>query len=238
MISVVIPAFNEEENISNALEGLVRQQTKYPFEVLVIDNASTDKTAQVAKSFSDKLRLRVIHESTKGRGAARARGFAEAKGDIIFSTDADCVVPPNWIEKTMQVFSKRHNIIAVTGAPYLNDCNLLTNTSFNLFFAPGMYGWRATTGHWLICGFNFAVKKEAYQKSGGFDAQLNAGEDVDVSFKLAKVGKIAWAAPKVWFSGRRFQKGFIRGVLPYAFLMGSYKLARNRANVQLSDIRN
>lgn len=238
MLSVVIPAFNEEDNIGNALQGLAEQQTRYPFEVIVVDNASADNTAKVAKSYADKLNLRVIREPKKGRGAARARGFAEAKGDVIFSTDADAVVPPHWIEGIMKVFKKQPHIIAVTGSPYLNDCKPLTNVSFNLLFPPGMYGWRLTTGHWLLCGFNFAVKKDAYVKSGGFDPSLNALEDVDMSFKLAKVGKIAWASPKVWFSGRRFKKGFIRGVLPYALLMKNYKFIKNKNQVYLSDIRN
>lgn len=235
MISVVIPAYNEEDIIGNALEGLALQKTTYPYEVIVVDNASTDKTSTVAKSYGKRMNIRVVHEKRKGRGAARARGFAEAKGDVIFSTDADSIVPPNWIEDTMKILQDK-DIIAVTGSPYLNDCKPWTNASFNLLFPPGMYGWRLTTGHYLICGFNFAVRKDAYRQSGGFNPSLNAGEDVDISFKLAKVGKIAWGSPKVWFSGRRFQKGLLRGVFPYAGLMRDYLFRRDKA--YLPDIRN
>jgi len=95
MISIVIPAYNEEENIRCCLEGLVAQKTDQEFEVIVVDNVSTDKTSGVARTFVDKINLRVVEEHTKGRGAARCRGFSEATGETILSTDADCVVPSN-----------------------------------------------------------------------------------------------------------------------------------------------
>ncbi|MBI3255845.1 MAG: glycosyltransferase [Candidatus Andersenbacteria bacterium] len=97
MISIVIPAYNEAQAISKTLASLVAQDFSGEFEVIVVDNNSSDGTAQVAKAFQDKLNLKVIHEPHQGRGAARAAGFAAAQSRIICSTDADTIVPSNWL---------------------------------------------------------------------------------------------------------------------------------------------
>ena len=99
MISVVIPAYNEEENITKSLGAFLGQTTKLSYEIILVDNASTDKTVEIAAKYVGKLPLKIIKENKKGRGPARRAGFTKAKGDIIFSTDADAQVPPDWIEK-------------------------------------------------------------------------------------------------------------------------------------------
>src|SRR3989344_4845448 len=87
MISIVIIAYNEKKDIASCLMAMSKQTYREPFEVIVVDNASTDHTPEIAQSFVERLPLRVIREEHKGRGAARARGFGEAKGEIILSTD-------------------------------------------------------------------------------------------------------------------------------------------------------
>ena len=98
MITVIIPAFNEEKTIEKCLDSLVNQKTKRKFSVIVVDNNSTDKTAEKARTFENKLDLTIIVEKKKGRGAARRTGFQNAIGEVLFSTDADTTHPSNWIE--------------------------------------------------------------------------------------------------------------------------------------------
>lgn len=93
MISVVIPAFNEEAYIKQCLTSLVNQQTTEAYEVIVVDNNSTDSTIQIVQKFNQLLNLKIIHEKVKGRGSARKRAFYETSGKIILSTDADAIVP-------------------------------------------------------------------------------------------------------------------------------------------------
>ena len=97
-VSVVIPAYNEDMVIDMCLDSFVLQKTKHKFEVIIVDNNSTDNTYNLVKSYENKLNLKVIKEEQKGRGVARNTGFAHATGDIILSTDADAIVPPHWIE--------------------------------------------------------------------------------------------------------------------------------------------
>ena len=70
---------------------------------------------------------------------------------------------------------------------------------------------KLTTGHWWLPGYNFAIKKEAYKKVGGFNQFLLAKEDTDLELKVAKIGQIAWAGPTVIMSGRRFRQGVFQG---------------------------
>ena len=89
MISLVIPAFNEEKLIKRCLDTFVNQKTTQNFEVILVNNNSTDKTLDIAKTFQNKLNLKLI----LGRGAARKKEFEEASGEIILSSDSDTIIP-------------------------------------------------------------------------------------------------------------------------------------------------
>lgn len=236
MFSVVIPAYNEEKTISKCLAALVAQKTSQKFEVIVVDNNSTDKTKKVAQNYKNKLDLHVILEKKKGRGAARYRGFKTAKGEIILSTDADTTVPPNWIEKITQPFADK-SIVAVTSPFRINDCSLVINTFFNLFQPSLMFFYRLVSGHFWLSGFNFAIRKSAYEKSGGFNPALDVQEDIDLSFKVAKLGKIIFLNNlPVVCSGRRFKNKPFQESMIYIKTFIDYFLFKKK-DVFLSDIR-
>lgn len=236
MISVVIPAYNEEKNIANCLNALVSQTTKKPFEVIVVDNNSTDKTAQIIKGFHHQLHLMLIHEKRKGRGAARYAGFKIANGDIILSTDADTIVPANWVE-TMANYFNNPSVVAVTGVCKYDDCSRITNALTSLMQPITMRLYNLFIGHYWLSGFNFAIRKSVYERAGGFNPELNGMEDIDLSFRVSRMGEIMYVPHlPVVASGRRFQKGITKGLYSY----GSTYLNRiflNRGNGYMSDIR-
>ncbi len=235
MISIVIPAYNEEKNIALCLESLYKQETDKKFEVIVVNNNSNDCTEQEAAKFANKLNLRVIKQTKKGRGAARMAGFSEAKGEIILSTDADTIHPTNWIEVLVNSFDG--NTVAVTGPCKINDCGFLSNTIFNIFQPTLMRVYRVIFGHYFLSGFNFAIKKEAYHQVHGFDENLNVMEDIDLSFQVSQVGKIKYVGKNtVIFSGRRFKRGVVKGLLEYLSPFLRYYLKKN-TDVELSDPR-
>src|SRR3989344_4823515 len=114
-ISVVIPAYNEEKYISRCLDSLVAQKTHYEFEVIVVDNNSSDRTDIFAQKYKSRLDLKIIKELHQGRGAARASGFAEARGDLILGTEADTQLPSDWIETLCNSLYSSSEIVAVSG---------------------------------------------------------------------------------------------------------------------------
>lgn len=235
MLSVVIPAYNEEASIGRCLEALMRQTTREPFEVIVVDNASTDRTAEVAQHFAGKLNLRVLREPKKGRGAARAAGFRAAKGEIIFSTDADAEPPPQWLEIFAQ-YLRKGDAIAVTGSCRIEDCGWFKNSLFNICCPLYMRSYALIGKTWVI-GCNFAVRKEAYDAVGGFNARTDGLEDMELGWKLQKIGRIGflWRTP-VTVSGRRFRHGLLRGLWDYIPLNVEKFLLR-KDDVPLRDVR-
>ena len=189
MLSVVIPAFNEEKYIGACLEALLHQQAKEPFEVIVVDNASTDRTAEVAKGYAGKLNLRVIREEKKGRGAARAAGFKAARGDIIFSTDADCAPLPQWVQILTTVLRRDPHLAAVTTPFVIRDCSYVYNAILNFQWLL-MCVYRTFFGHFWLNGSSFAIRKETYEAASGFNREVEAMEDTDLSRRVRHLGNI------------------------------------------------
>lgn len=236
MISVIIPAYNEEKLIGKCLEGLVLQSTDKKFEVILVDNNSTDNTVLIAQKYKKKLDLKIIRESKKGRGAARAAGFKKANGAILFSTDADTIAPPNWIERFTDELEKG-DAIAVTGTLKVEDVTGIKKTIINNLSEPYMTSYRALFKHYWLSGFSFAIYKEIYDKSGGFNPNLNSQEDTDLAFRVSKLGKIKLIRNvPVIFSSRRFKNGMISGFLPYAKTFASLFFLRGRSS-ELPDVR-
>lgn len=235
MISVVIPAYNEEEHIAYCLQSLVNQKTDTLFEVIVVDNASSDHTAEVAEKFKKSLRLQVLSETYKSRGAARAKGFAKAKGDIILSTDADAIVPPDWIERFVLELSKSD--AAVTGFITWTDGPWWINTIAIVLQPVAVCVHRLWIGHnWLI-GSNFAIWADIYRKSGGFTRELEGLEDIDLSTKVVRLGRIRVVRnPKITASARRFTGGLRKAAWEYIKATIEYTVLR-KSRIALSDVR-
>ena len=233
-VSIVMPAFNEEKNIKNALESLRNQETDLEYEVIVVDNNSTDKTVEIAKTFTNTMNLRIINEKRQGRGPARARGFKEAKGDIILSADSDAIFYEDWI--TTLVEPLKGKVVAATTSCKIVDCAPLTNKIFNFLQPKLVYLYRIFFGDYWLSGFSFSVLKSVYEKSGGFDIELQGQEDTDLSFKVSKLGKIVFIDKPIIFSGRRFKDGLWVGLYDY---VSSYVAAfwfKNK-KVYLSNVR-
>jgi biofilm PGA synthesis N-glycosyltransferase PgaC len=236
MISIVIPAYNEEKNIGNCLNSLVAQQTGKNFRIIVVDNNSTDDTVKEARSFSKNLHITVLYEKRKGRGAARKAGFEYSTDEIILSTDADTILPSNWVETLSNALTENIGV-AVTGTCRIDDCTANTNKIVNVLQPLGMRIYRVIFGHYWLSGFNFAIFNEAYKKSGGFSADLNAIEDIDLSFKVSKIGKIIFLSnTPVLAAGRRFRFGFFAGANSYLVTFLKYLFLKKTA-VWMTDPR-
>ncbi len=214
-ISVVIPAYNEAEHIGALLQSLGQQTTQRAFEVIVVDNASTDDTAAAAEQYANQLTLKIITEPRRSRGAARAAGFAAATGDIILSTDADTTVPPNWIEHLASAL-EHSPAVAVSGTCQILDCSPRINRSFNWLQPQLMRLYRLVYRHYWLTGSNCAIRRAAYHQAGGFRADAADMDDIDLGFRLRRIGRIDMTTSvPVTTSGRRFQHGLVRGLWPY-----------------------
>ncbi len=236
MISVVIPAYNEERLIGKCLDAFASQRTRHDFEIIVVDNHSTDRTADIVRSYASRLPVRVVWEPRKGRGRARATGCAAARGDIIASTDADAIVPSDWIERIATEMAARPGAVALVGASVIDDCDRATNFLYNHGLPVVLKGAWIMGRHGWLNGYSCAIRAGAYRASGGFDANLNAGEDTELSIRLSRLGSIKLVhALDVRFSGRRFRRGIVRGAWEYAKMFRDTISRPDR--VYLDDVR-
>jgi glycosyltransferase involved in cell wall biosynthesis len=233
-VSVVIPAFNEEHRIAACLHSLARQDTDRLYEVVLVDNNCTDRTLEVARASMAGLNLRIVHESRQGRGAARKAGFEAARAAILCSADADTRYPRDWLRTLVHALNRPHTVAASTSAR-IDDLAPWQNLAFNLSQPVAMWCYRLVFGHHCLSGFSFVVLRSVYEAAGGFDAELNADEDADLSRRVARFGTIRLVMHPVTMSGRRFRHGLLSGALTYLRLALNYQVKRTSA--RLSDIR-
>lgn len=122
-ISLIIPAYNEEKYVGACLEHAIKNSGGKFFEIIVIDNASTDRTRETAEKFPG---VRVVREEKKGITRARQRGFMEAQGDILAFIDADTHMPSGWCEMVLKEFTDNPHFACLSG-PYMG---VLPNSNF------------------------------------------------------------------------------------------------------------
>ncbi len=194
LITVVVPAMNEEKYIPTCIDSLHRQ-TFRNFEVIVVSlsHDTTNKLCQAAG-------LQVIVQQGKGVSTARKQGFEYARGDIIASTDADSQPDPNWLENIASYFSDPQ-VVCVYGPTRLTPSTL---TNKILSFCGRLLQRSAHLLHDdKIWGMNFAVRKTAYLQTGGFNPHLIVTEDLDLGSRIKKLGQMVWAPDVIVSSSDR-----------------------------------
>jgi cellulose synthase/poly-beta-1,6-N-acetylglucosamine synthase-like glycosyltransferase len=180
----VVPAYNSQKTISDCINALLDQNfPKNRYEIIIVDDGSTDKTPQIVKTFPVRLTL----QKRAGPSAARNLGTKIAKGEIVAFTDSDCVPRPDWLSKLVNDFSNPS--VAGVGGTYetKNTCSRLAR----------IIGYEIACRHRsmpkfvdFLGSFNCAYRKEVLEKVGGFDTSYLAasGEDNDLSYRVHELG--------------------------------------------------
>jgi len=204
MISVIIPALNEEELLSKCLKSLKDQDYKGKYEVIVVDNNSRDRTKEIAESF----KVKVLSCPEKGIYYARQAGAAAASGQIIAQADADTVYPENWLSEISEQFSSHPETIALSGKfSYINPPYWAWVEYFIRSFSNGftLFFFKKPL---LISGANFAFRKEAFFKIGGYNREALSFDQYDIANRLSGLGKVVYDKNLLSYtSSRRVDKG-------------------------------
>lgn len=235
-VSVVIPAYNEEKFIGKTLESLKNQDYQGHYEVIVVDNTSTDKTAQIAKSYGAK----VVYEPQKGVHFARQTGFLNATGSLIASTDADDILPSDWLTKLIYKLQENKNAVAFGGWFRLEKGPFTSRFIINNLSKPVLNLYNFVFGKKVLVGQNFIVKKEAFFKTQGFMNFTPMFEDVQLAHRLQQVGNvIVDYSPyfSVTSSPRRWKNNFSWTVLPYLANGLAFGLFSKIAYKNFKDVR-
>ncbi len=193
--SVIIPAFNAAASICACLDSLSAQKTDRDFEVIVVDDASTDDLSFITAKYSQKLRLQLlILQTNSGPGAARNAGARTATGWILLFTDADCVPAPDWLEKMLAPMADPE-VIGVKGV-YQTFQNDLWARLAQLEFEERYEKLASHDEIDFIDTYSGAYRKSAFMAADGFNTELRQNEDVDLAFRLKKSGARFIFAPE------------------------------------------
>jgi glycosyltransferase involved in cell wall biosynthesis len=191
-ISVIVCAHNEERFIAPCLHSLLAQ-TRQPDEILLINNASSDRTGAAAAGIPG---VRVIDEPRKGLVVARERGRQEARGDVLVYVDADCRAPLTWLQRIAERFESDAGLIALSGNYRFYDWDwwgrtLLRAYDFTLGPVTHVLVKYILRMGVVFYGGNFAVRREALDRIDGFDTTIEFhGEDTNVGRRLSQIGNV------------------------------------------------
>lgn len=184
-VSVIVPAYNAQPTIRHTIQSLVAQSYPGEFEIIVVDDGSTDRTPEIVRSFTEVIYIR---QSNAGPAAARNRGAADSKGEFVLFTDSDCIAHKDWIEKIIGGFSTG-GIAAVCGSYGIaNPENILARCiQDEIVFRHR----RLMSSYPRAFGsYNVGIRRSVYWRAGGFDESYRraSGEDNDLSYKILKTG--------------------------------------------------
>ena len=224
--SVIIPVLNGETTLGEQLEALTRQSLRQSFEVLVCDNGSTDRTAEVVGGFRDRIsNLRVVSAHAKrGPAHARNRGIVESQGEFLAFCDADDVVADDWLEQMVRHAGPG---LLLSGA---NEFGLLN---------PALGGRDSMLDNGLILreGYlygvdtaNLGIMRADALALGGFDESCRYVEDVDFAWRAQQAGDKVIAVPATVHTRLRSSS---RGVFRQYRRWGRYSILLRARNAHL-----
>ena len=215
MISVVVPTYNEEQNIERCLASLADQTVpREAYEIIVVDGNSKDRTRELAEPLAD----RVFVQTSKRVGGARNDGAMASAGDIIATTDADCILPRDWVERIAKNFEERE-IVQLYGTVYPIEGGFRNHLSLSGANAFSRLGYHTRTIYFTL-GCNTAFDREAFVRAGMYRC-IDAGDDLEIAQRMRKLGKV-YLDPDlaVGFSMRRYQQfGTLKSISEWLYIV-------------------
>lgn len=188
LISVVVPAYNEESVIQKCLNSLIAQKfDKRKYEIIVVDNASTDATGKIIKQYPVKY----VYEKNRSVVMARQKGFDKSCGTIIASADADTVYPDDWLTSIYKAFQESDNIVCIVGWIYHTSNLSLVRRATYLTQTINLIINRITGKAFLAFAANLAFKRQALETIGGYPKHLpQMGDQQYIVGRFGKIGKV------------------------------------------------
>lgn len=215
MISIVVPTYNEEQNIERCLHSLTDQTvSRGTYEIIVVDGGSKDKTRDLAEPLADL----VFVQKSERVGGARNDGVMAARGEIIATTDADCIVPQDWVERILINFAERE-IVQLYGTVYPIEDGIRNRFSLACANTFSRLGYHTRTIYFTL-GCNTAFDRDVFMEAGMYRC-IDAGDDLEIAQRMRKLGKV-YLDPDltIGFSMRRYQQfGTARSLLEWLYIV-------------------
>ena len=218
MISIIIPALNEENYLPLLLESIKKQDFIGDFEIIVADAGSKDKTIKIAENYGCRIIKGILPQ---GPAKGRNKGAEIAQGELFLFLDADIIVPKNFLRNSLNEFEKRKLDIASYFLIPITK-NILFKCCFNFFYNWMIFLYQKILAHGAM---GILVKKQVFEKINGFDEEIKMAEDHYFTRKAAETGKFGIInSTKIYISLRRYETdGYLKTILKY-MISGIYTI--------------
>lgn len=212
-ISAILVAYNEEKDINKTVESLLAQTYK-DFEIIVVDNASTDGTAGVASKYPVKI---ISVEKNRGPGNGRNFGAKHATGDIIAFLDGHILAEKDFFENVAKLF-ETHTAVGAWGGPTLTPkddpffaqaCGIVLGSWLGTFTMSNRYKkgkLNQNAGELFVTSANFLIKRADFNKTSGFTLDMYGGDDPEFFERLEKQGTKIGYSPELFVYNKRRTK--------------------------------
>lgn len=233
-ISVVIPVFNHASVLPRCLDALLSQADATDcFEVIVVNDGSTDDLPSVREGYSQEPRIRWLDQQNQGPGVARNLGIGAAQFNVIALTDADCLPAPNWLKSIQAALAEDS-----PAHPRPDAVGGIIDNGKSGFFADlmhllefGDYYSDTEEQRRMLPTANLALRRQALESIGGFARALRISEDVDLGWRLTKAGFRIHYIPEIRI--RHFGIEAWSDILKKQVNFGRYFLRARRAHPDL-----
>lgn len=200
-VSIIIPSYNSKDKIGDCLDSIMRQKSACSYEIIVIDS-SNDGTAEFIKNIYPSVKL-IEGSSRVFPGQARNIGIKASKGNIIISTDSDCIADAGWLESIVSIFAKRKEL-RIMGGAIINGTpgNIIGTTEYLVEFNE-FTPFQAKHNVDILPTCNICFRREIFEEYGYFDNTIK-GSDTLFTRKLFEKGERIYFTPefKVYHKNR------------------------------------
>ncbi|MCK0147720.1 glycosyltransferase [Arenibacter sp. F26102] len=189
--SFIVPVYNRPNEIYELLESLSIQDYDKSFEVVIVEDGSTESSERIVEKFKDKLLITYLKKNNSGPGDSRNYGMNRAKGNYFIVLDSDCIIPSQYLSVVEK--SLTNNYMDCYGGPdaahhtFTNVQKAINYAMTSVFTTGGIRGNRAAIGKFQPRSFNMGISKEAFVKTQGY-GNIHPGEDPDLTFRIWEAG--------------------------------------------------
>ncbi len=185
-ISIIVPVYNRPKEADELLASLCKQTDK-DFELLIVEDGSTDKCEEICRKYENELRLKYFYKENTGPGRSRNYGMEKASGNFFIFFDSDCIVPPEYV-KIVKAEIKEKKIDAFGGPDMADESFTIIQKAINysmtsFFTTGGIRGGKKKLEKFHPRSFNMGLSKEVFEKTKGF-SKMRFGEDIDLSIRI------------------------------------------------------
>ena len=204
--SFIVPVYNRPNEIQELLESLSSQTYTKDFEIVIVEDGSTESSEAVVETFKGKLNIAYYQKSNSGPGDSRNYGMRLAKGNYFIVLDSDCILPPQYLVSAEKSLNK--SFVHCYGGPdaahdsFSNVQKAINYAMTSFFTTGGIRGGKKAVDKFQPRSFNMGISKEAFEKVGGY-GNIHPGEDPDLTIRIWNEGYDTKLIPEAFVYHKR-----------------------------------